>query len=97
MAVVLMFDLLSPPAVHTGLLRLDHVLHPHSLIWLEPCLRPSPVRFLPASHLCTGPDPSSQRSAESPGSLHALHGQTTQNDPPRLGENSPHPLHPARG
>lgn len=90
-------DTLLSPAVHTRLLRIVHGHPPHAPLWLEPCLRSGPVPLPPASHLHTGPDPSPHGSAGPPGPLRALRGEATQADPPRLGEEPPHPLHPAGG
>ncbi|GAA6217911.1 metalloreductase STEAP3 [Lates japonicus] len=52
--------------------------------------------FYMPPHLLTGPDSPARGSAGPPGSLRALHGGAAPANPPRLGEEPTHPLHPAR-
>jgi len=82
-------------AVFSWLLCLVHGHPPHTHIWLESCLQSSPLPLLPAPHFRAGPGPSPLGPGGPPGSLRALRGRAAQTDPPRLGEEPTHPLHPA--
>lgn len=89
--------ILLSPAVLSGLLRSVHGHPPHAPLRLGPRLRPGPVPLLPTPHLHAGPHSPHSGTAGPHGPLRALRGHTAQANPPRLGEEPPHPLHSAGG